>query len=69
MILSWVYYTGRDGRQLSKSDIYMYTYEVGRNPVNDIERIYEYWLEESDDYVILNTSPLTMENCPMSGKG
>lgn len=69
MILSWPVSVGRDGNAHYNSDVYMYTYEIGRSNSGDVECIYEYSLEESCNYVILNNTPLTKENCPMTSKG
>ena len=56
------------------STIFMYGYvpksktRFGDN-IDAFEEYYEYYIEESDDYVILNNVPLNADNCPLSRKG
>ena len=76
MLFSWKGYVDRLGNISYNSDVYMYLYNKNgqtiiqdgvKSRIADQERLYEYSLVESENYVILG-KPLNQDNCPLSRK-
>lgn len=59
-----------NGTLAYRSEFFMYIYETTRSSSGSTYRevINEYSLAESDDYIILNSTPLNMDNCPLTRK-